>query len=168
MGDFLLNTSANLVGTFAGAVLAIATTWWFEKRGQRQSQVAHLQRVVDRLHRSRALAPDRSRVEGPLSELEAKDVDRCNLSVLEARARIATASEVLRSNSVVASELDGMYVDCLRYLETVEGDREQYLSHLRMLREGLDRRVAKISRVLPAVDYREPGTAHLQQRADLD
>lgn len=164
MNDFLLNTGANLVGTFAGAVLAIVTTWWFDKRRRRESQVAHLQRVVDRLHRSRALAPGRGRAPGPLTDVESRDVDRCNLSVLEARERISAASEAWRGNVNVSDELDAMYVDCLHYLETVETDREGYVTHLRTLREALDSRVTNLAGVLAGIRYREPGTAQLERR----
>lgn len=160
MNDFVQNAGANLVGTFAGAALAIMTTWGLERRNARRNRVKYLQALVDRVYRSRALAPGRARPSGALTAVEDVDFGRCAESVLITRERIRSASDELHQQPEVTRVLDDMYADCLAYLESSELDHAAYLEGLMFLRAELDDALGKLCSLVPSLIYRAPGTAH--------
>ena len=159
MNDFLQNVGANLVGTFAGAALAVFTTWAIDRRNRRRNNEKQLQSLIDRIYRSRALAPHRTRPPGPLTPAEQLDFERCSLSVIGTRDRIALVSDELHQTAQVTEVLNDMYAECLTYLEASEAAPENYLREMMTLRGRLDRDLRKLCALVPSLAYRAPGTA---------
>jgi hypothetical protein len=165
MNDFLQNVGANLVGTFAGAALAVFTTWALERRNIRRNQEKQLQALIDRIYRSRALAPDRARPAGPLSPAEQVDFERGSLSVIGTRDRVALVSDELHQTAEVTEVLNDMYADCLTYLEASATDHKIYIQELMTLRARLDRGLKTLCALRPSLVYRAPGTALTESTA---
>jgi hypothetical protein len=115
-GGFLPDVVSGTVGAFVGVVLALLFDHWRGARGVRRSDLQLLQALVDRLAGKRALSLARS-LDAPF---DAKDLERCNLSVLDARDRVARVSEDLEALKDVRVELQGMEVDCMSYLNYAE------------------------------------------------
>jgi hypothetical protein len=159
VNDFVSNAGANIVGTFIGAGLALVSSWWLQRRSAVRADRRHLQGLVDRLYRSRAIAPGRSRTEGPLSELEVTDCERGTASIIATRDRTATVCDALTVLTGAIAPLERIYVHCLDYLDASTDDPSGYLEHLMELREKLQAEVDALVVVVPGLTGRELGTA---------
>ncbi len=161
--DFWLGLVSNIIGTFVGAGLALLTTFWVVRSGEKKNDVRLIQAVVDRLYRSRALRP--GRVPGDYSlESVREDQRRGTKSVLATRDRIALTSDELSTHSNAFDELDAMHLACLRYLNAVEDDPSRYVEALMELRAELEPWLRRLCEVTKGVVWREIGTADLRTR----
>jgi hypothetical protein len=160
MGGFTSNLVANLVGTFVGAALALLGTWWLARRHTAARERSQLQGLVDRLYRSRAIAPDRSRPDQPLSPTEERDRERCAESIIATRDRIGGIADELSVYLAVVPVLDRMYIACLHYLEEAEEPRH-YVEALMTLRAEFITLLEELNTLVPALTMREPGSAYL-------
>jgi hypothetical protein len=157
---FISNLVANLAGTFVGVGLALLGTWWLERKYVASRERSQLQGLVDRLYRSRAIAPGRSRPRGgALSPAEETDRERCAQSVIATRDRIAAISERLTVYLDVVPVLDRMYVACLHYLERAE-EPTRYVDALMTLRADLVTHLDEVKALVPGLVMRDPGTAY--------
>lgn len=165
IASFASDSLANLIGTFVGAVLAILSTWWYDRRSRRTGEIRSIQSVIDRIHRSRALRPGRERRPGPLSEAEYTDFERCCASVLATRD---LAAQVKMDISVLVDTippLEAVYVDCLDFLDNTEIDPEDFIASLMQLRESLTLDIAELCKIEPRLEDKSPGTAQERVRA---
>jgi hypothetical protein len=166
MGGFTSNLVANLLGTFVGAGLALYGSWWLERRSVAARERSQLQGLVDRLYRSRALAPSRVRLrpDEPLSAAEVTDRERCAESIIATRDRIGSIAEGLSVHIGAAPLLDRMYVSCLHYL--VQAERPaRYVDELMTLRAEVVLLLDELSTAVPSLTMREPGTAYPETHA---
>lgn len=159
MGDFASNLVANLVGTFVGAGLAILSAWWLERRRTASRERRKLQALIDHLYGIRAIAPNRSRADGPLRDAEREDKERCARSILATRDRIAAVRDDITVHTKAIPILDTMFSRCLTYLNAADDPPEGYVEELMGLRASLVGDLGQLTGVLPALTGREPGTA---------
>ena len=162
MADFMSNTVANLVGTFVGAGLALWSAWWLEQRRIASRELRLLQGLIERLHRSRAIAPGRTRASGPLTVKEQRDIDRCAQSVIATRDRIAAVRDELSVHQHAAEILERMFVYCLTYLDISDEVPESYVEALMALRRELASQLNELQQSVPSLVPKEPGTAQLK------
>jgi hypothetical protein len=168
MSDFIGNALANLVGTFVGAVLAILTAWAAARRQQRMSEIGRLQRLIDRIYRSRALTkvPQAVRRSTVLGEYERADLERVTGAVFIIRGLIEEAANTFDSRASAASVLDDMYVATLDYLNAIEVDDRDYVNELMRLREALLGGERRLKRLHPQLVLREPGGVGDRKRCE--
>jgi hypothetical protein len=160
MSDFLSNTAANLVGTFVGAALALLSAWAVARRERARAEVRRLQRLIDRIYRSRALvAVSNYPVQvDPLNQQEG-DFRRVTASVLTTRDLIGEIMDYLDPQRPAVTILDDMYAAALEYLNTTEIDSRDYINELMRLREELVDGEQRLHRLHPKLILREPGGA---------
>jgi hypothetical protein len=159
MSEFASDAAANLIGTFVGAALAFLTAWLFARRQRTQSEIGKLQRLFDRIYRSRALteyartAPRAA----ALTELERLDSERITGAVFTIRSLIEDAANEFDARSPVVAVLDDMYGAVLEYLNAVEIDNRDYVNEVMRLRESLREGELKLKQLHPQLVFREPG-----------
>lgn len=158
MDGFWGNTLASLIGTFVGAGLALASTQYWTWRGERMRDRRLLQSVIDRLYRSRALAPDQTGGHGNSDRID-QDRIRCTRSVIATRNRIATVSDELSGHAKGTAPLNTMYVACLQYLTRADRQPDNYVDALMALRHVLEAQVDVLCSSEKGLHYRDPGTA---------
>jgi hypothetical protein len=153
-GAFVNDVLSGTVGAFVGVVLALLFDHWRAARGVRRSDLQLLQALVDRLAGKRALSTARS-LGAPF---DPKDLERCNLSVLDARDRIARVSEDLGARKDVRVELQGMEVDCMSYLNYAELHPARYVEALMALSGRLAAAEAAMQAKVPELALSHPGS----------
>lgn len=166
MSGFWSNTISNLVGTFVGAGLALLSAWIIAKRNQARSEVQSLQRLVDRIYRSRAywpipIGPERT---NPLNVDEQADFERVTASMLITRELIEKAANSLDPKRKSIAILDDMYVAILKYLNATEVNACDYVNESMRLREELVLSEQQLKKLHPKLIFRAPGTAELADR----
>jgi len=159
MIDFLSNTAANLVGTFVGVGLGLLTARAVQRRAQTRAEVARLQRLIDRMYRSRALAlkpagPPRTTDLDPTERIHH---DRVTSAIFGIRDLIETAAGTFDPRAKAVPVLDEMYGAVLTYLNAVEVDRRDYVNESMRLREALRQAAAKLKHLHSSLVLREPG-----------
>jgi hypothetical protein len=161
MSGFLGNTAANLVGTFVGAGLALLSAWAVARRERARAEVRRLQRLIDRIYRSRALVlvSDYPVQTDILDHLQQDDFRRVTASVLTTRDLIGEIIDFLDPQRPAAAILDDMYAAALKYLNTTEIDSPDYINELMRLREELVDGEQRLHRLHPKLILREPGGA---------
>jgi hypothetical protein len=159
MSDFLSNTVSNLVGTFVGAGLALLSAWGVARRERARSEIRRLQRLIDRVYRSRALVlvPDCPVQTSPLDDLQQRDFQRVTASVLTTRDLIGGITDSLDAGRPVVAVLDDMYAATLKYLNTTEVDSRDYVNELMRLRNELFAGEQRLQQLHPKLVLREPG-----------
>jgi len=167
MSDFWSNTAANIVGTFVGAALALLSAWAIAKRDQAHSEAQSLQRLIDRIYRSRAYRPvPTGPVQAdPLNEAQQADFERTTASVLVTRSLIERAADSLDSKRKSVGVLDDMYVATLNFLNATEVNPRRYVHELMQLRQELISCEERLKQLHPKLTFREPGTAELVDRS---
>jgi hypothetical protein len=162
MSNFLSNTASNLVGTFVGAVLALLSALAVARRERARSEAQRLQRLIDRIYRSRALKPDRSRPlvkDVSLSDDKKADLGRTTASVFITRDLIEEAANSIDPKRKSVAILDKMYVATLNYLDATEEKPSSYADGLMQLREELSSCEWQLRQLHPKLTFREPGSA---------
>lgn len=156
---FWSNVLANLIGTFVGAGLALLTNRMVMRNAARERELRLLQSIVDRLSRSRALTRpcDFPRRTSSLTDFEVVDRDRCTLSVLGSRDRVARVIDELSSDSQALGPLNEMHAAFLDYLNHVEQHPEDYERALGLLGQRLSQEEQALARVYPDLALRAPG-----------
>jgi septation ring formation regulator EzrA len=159
VADLLSNVVANLVGTFVGAGLALLIAWGVARRERRALEIQRLQRMIDRLYRSRALRsiPERPRRSIPLNTAEEVDLDRTTASILTTRSLIDEAANTFEAGSKSIPVLEDMYAATLDYLNSIEDDRRDYNNSLMRLRKALIAAEERLLELHPSLTLREPG-----------
>jgi hypothetical protein len=166
MSGFWSNTISNLVGTFVGAGLALLSAWIIAKRGRTRSEAQSLQRLIDRIYRSRAYWPipiGPVRI-NPLNADEQADFERVTASILITRQVIEKAANSLDPKRKSVAILDDMYVATLKYLNATEIDACDYVNESMRLREELILSEQQLKGLHPKLIFRAPGTAELADR----
>lgn len=153
-GAFVNDVLSGTVGAFVGVVLALLFDHWRGARGARRSDLQLLQALVDRLAGKRALSLARS-LDAPFDPL---DLERGNLSVLDARDRIARVSEDLEALKDVRVELQGMEADCMSYLSYAELHPARYVEALMALSGRLATAEAAMRAKVPELSLSPPGS----------
>lgn len=159
MIDFVSNTAANLVGTFVGVGLGLLTARAVNRRTQSRAEVARLQRLIDRMYRSRALAvkpftPPR------IAELDANErlhYDRVTRAIFGIRDLIETAAGTFDPRAKAVPVLDDMYGAVLVYLNAIEVDHRDYVNESMRLRDALVQAATRLKKLHPSLVVREPG-----------
>jgi hypothetical protein len=164
MSGFWSNTVSNLVGTFVGAGLALLSAWYVATRDRARSEAQSLQRLVDRIYRSRAywpvpIGPVRTH---PLAADEQADFERVTASILITRALIEKAADSLDPKRKSVAILDDIYVAILKYLNATEVNAHDYVNESMRLREELVLGEQRLKQLHPKLILRLPGTAELQ------
>lgn len=165
LATFATDSLANLVGTFVGAVLAILSTWWYDRRSRKTGEIRSVQSVIDRIHRSRALRPDRTRQPGALSHAEQIDFERCSASVLATRDMAAQVKMEISVLVDLIPALEAIYVDCLEYLDMTESEPEAFIEGLMQLRRNLIFEIDELCELESRLESKSPGTAQERVRA---
>lgn len=161
MSGFWSNTISNLIGTFVGAGLALLTAWIIAKRNRARSEAQSLQRLVDRIYRSRAywprpVGPVRT---NPLNAAEQADFERVTASILTTRELVERAANSLDPKRKSVAILDNMYVAVLKYLNATEVNACDYVNESMRLRKELMSSEQQLQKLHPKLIVREPGTA---------
>jgi hypothetical protein len=159
MIDFLSNTAANLIGTFVGVGLGLLTARAVTRREQGRAEVARLQRLIDRMYRSRALAPKpftapRTTDLDPAEQLH---YDRVTRAIFGIRDLIEAAANTFDPRAKAAPVLDEMYGAVLVYLNAIEVDHRDYVNESMRLREALAQAAARLKKLHSSLVLREPG-----------
>jgi hypothetical protein len=159
MSEFISDAAANLVGTFVGAGLALLTAWAVARRQQVASEISKLQRLIDRIYRSRALTkvPYAARRSANLDEYEIADLRRITGAIFTIRSLIEEAVNTFDSRAAAAPVLDDMYGATLDYLNAVEIDDRDYVNEVMRLREALLEGEMRLKQICPQLVLREPG-----------
>ncbi|WP_143590732.1 hypothetical protein [Thermoactinospora rubra] len=159
MDDFISNAAANLVGTFVGAGLAFLTAWAVARRQQALSEISKLQRLIDRIYRSRALrkVPRTAARSAELNEYERADCERVTRSIFTIRSLIEDAANTFNAGASTVSVLDDMYGATLDYLNAIEIDDRNYINEVMRLREALLEGERRLKQLHPKLVLREPG-----------
>jgi hypothetical protein len=159
MIDFFSNTAANLVGTFVGVGLGLLTARVVTRREKARTETARLQRLIDRMYRSRALAikpitPPRT---ADLDQGERLHYDRVTRAIFGIRDLIEAAANTFDPRAKAVPVLDEMYGAVLVYLNAIEVDHRDYVNESMRLREALSMAAAKLKKLHASLVLREPG-----------
>jgi len=159
MIDFLSETAANLVGTFVGVGLGLLTARSVTRRERARAETARLQRLIDRMYRSRALAlkpftPPRTT---DLDQNERVHYDRVTRAIFGIRDLIEAAANTFDPRAKAVPVLDEMYAAVLVYLNAVEVDQRDYLNESMRLREALLAASVKLTKLHRSLVLKEPG-----------
>jgi hypothetical protein len=165
MDGFLSNALANLIGTFVGAVLALAIALYLSSRDKKIRDRRLIQSVIDRLHRSRALRPNQTGGDGDSPAVTA-DREYCTKSILTTRERIAAVSDELSVRAKGFGGLEAMYLACLRYLSRGKRNPHNYVGELMRLREALVVQVDALCASDKELHRRLPGGADQDEDQD--
>jgi hypothetical protein len=157
MTEFWSDAAANLVGTFAGAGLALMSSWLFARNAGRKNEVRLLQSIIDRLSRSRVFTHESNTISGSLSPDHWDDLRRSTASILASRDYIGYVMSNLEPTSQAASLLEDMLGACALYLRSVESDPTTYARASVDLREYLHRAVQGLCAQNSGLRSREPG-----------
>jgi hypothetical protein len=157
--DFLVDASANLLGTFVGAGLALLTAALVKRAEQRRSELTRLQRLIDRIYRSRALTqkPMTTQRVAQLSTEERGHFQRVTSSIFTIRNLIEEAAGTFHPKATAVPVLDDMYAATLEYLNAIEVDDRDYLNESMRLREALIAGEARLKRLHGSLVLRDPG-----------
>ncbi len=157
--EFLADAAANLVGTFVGAVLAILSAWAGYRIKQSRDEIRKLQRLIDRMYRSRALRPKplTSRRYTPLNTEERGHYQTVTSAIFTIRHLIEDAANTFSPKAKATPVLDDMYAAVLEYLNAIEVDDRDYLNESMRLREALVAAQARLKQLHAALVLREPG-----------
>ena len=155
--SFWSDVVANLIGTFAGAGLALLSSWGLSRGARRRTEQRLVQSVVDRLARSRALTHQATDRTGELSPAERDDLRRSTDSILATREYVARVLADLGPRSRAAPLLEEVHGACAGYLRSVETVPEGYATALADLAGHLARTVGELSRADPRLTARRPG-----------
>lgn len=159
MSEFVSDAAANLVGTFVGAGLALLTAWAVARRQQVIAEIGKLQRLIDRIYRSRALTQvsQSARRSAPLDECERADFRRVTGAIFTIRGLIEEAANIFDSRAPAALVLDDMYGATLDYLNAVEIDDRDYVNEVMRLRKALLEGEMRLKQMHSKLVLREPG-----------
>lgn len=157
MSDFWANLSANLIGTFTGAGLALLSSWWLGRRATRRREVRSVQGAIDRLARSRAFTHSLIEQKKRLSPDELEDMKRSTASVLATRERLTRVIENLLIDNEAIPFLEEMHGACAVYLRTVETEPSDYVRALVDLRSILTLLVQRLCQVDRRLRFAGPG-----------
>lgn len=157
--EFLTEAGANLVGTFVGAVLAIVSAWVGYRIKQSRDEVRKLQRLIDRIYRSRALRPKpvTERRYTPLSAEERVHHQYVTSAIFTIRHLIEEAANTFSPKAKATAVLDDMYAAVLEYLSATEADERNYLNESMRLREALAAAEVRLKAIHRGLVLREPG-----------
>lgn len=157
--DFLVDASANLLGTFVGAGLALLTAALVKRAEQRRAEMSRLQRLIDRIYRSRALTlkPTTSPRVAELSAEERGHFQRVTSSIFTIRNLVEEAAGTFHPKAPAVPVLDDMYAATLDYLNAIEFDNRDYLNESMRLREALIAGEARLKRLHRSLVVRDPG-----------
>jgi hypothetical protein len=159
MIDFLSETAANLVGTFVGVGLGLLTARTVTRRERARAETARLQRLIDRMYRSRALAlkPTTPPRTTELDPNELVHYDRVTRAIFGIRDLIEAAANTFDPRAKAVPILDEMYAAVLVYLNAVEVNQRDYLNESMRLREALLAASVKLTKLHRSLVLREPG-----------
>ena len=157
--EFLADAGANLVGTFVGAVLAIFSAWVGYRIKQSRDEIRKLQRLIDRMYRSRALRPKPStpRRYTPLTAEERVHYQNVTSAIFTIRHLVEDAANTFSPKARAIPVLDDMYAAVLDYLNAIEVDDRDYLNESMRLREALVAAEARLKTLHRGLVIREPG-----------
>jgi hypothetical protein len=157
--DFLVDASANLLGTFVGAGLALLTAALVKRAEQRRSEMSRLQRLIDRIYRSRALTskPMTAQRVTPLDAEARGHFQRVTSSIFTIRNLIEEAAGTFHPKAAAVPVLDDMYAATLDYLNAIEVDDRDYVNESMRLREALIAGGARLKRLHGSLVVRDPG-----------
>lgn len=157
--QFLADAVSSLVGTFVGTALTVLATWIGFRVSQARNETDKLQRLIDRIYRSRALVakPTTARRFAPLSEEERAHQQRVTSAIFTVRHHIEDAANTFRPRAKAVSVLDDMYVATLEYLTATETDTRDYINESMKLREALLAAEARLKQLHRGLVLREPG-----------
>lgn len=149
--------SSNLVGTFAGAGLALLSSWGLTRASTRRTEHRLVQSVIDRLARSRALTHQPVDQRGPLNTAQQEDLRRSTESILATRQYIERVLADLAVGSHATPFLEDVYGACAIYLRRVETEPETYATALADLAARLAGSVRDLCRTDRRLVDRRPG-----------
>lgn len=154
----------NLVGTFIGALAALASGWWFRRRQQRRDETRLLQDLINVLHWKRAFSPANAAGDRTTSGWDEDDRTRCVSSVLDVRERIAEVANRMSVSRQVQPLLDDMQTRCIAWLSFVEQRPGDYVTGLVELRTRLLTLERAITDLQPGLELRDPGGGDVDPR----
>src|SRR5262249_12941064 len=137
------------------------SAWAIARREQGRSEARRLQRLIDRIYRSRALklVPTGPVQTDPLDEEQQGDFQRATASILVTRSLIEDSINFFDSKKDSITVLDEMYVATLNYLNVTERDPRTYNTELMRLRKELVTGEQRLKQLNPHLILREPGGA---------
>ena len=165
MSGFWSNVWANLIGTFAGAGLALLSSWLLQRSAERRGQRKLVQAVVDRIGRSRVFARNEREHAGPLSQDERSDLSRSIASILTTRELMSRVLAELGASHRLAPVLEQMTAACALYLRSTEEDADAYIEATLQLREVLTSLVYELVELDSKLTRRGPGEMAFTGRA---
>jgi hypothetical protein len=155
--QFASDVAANLIGTFAGAVLALLSAWGLSRSAARRNEARLVQSAIDRLSRSRVFTHT-GQDRGPeLSAAERDDLRRSTESVLASREYIARVIADLGLASRSVATLEEMHAACSRCLRAIEDNPAAYDREMVQLRDDLGGHAERMCRDNPRLTLRLPG-----------
>jgi hypothetical protein len=158
LSGFWADVVANLIGTFAGAGLALLSSWVLSMRVARRRETRLLQSIIDRLARSRVFThTDVGDHVGALSAGQVEDSRRSTESILASREHIGLAMSEFGADSDVRQALEDMYGACALYLHSVENDPNGYVRAICDLREVLGGMERELHQLRPRLRLKMPG-----------
>jgi len=157
--QFVADTVSSLVGTFVGTALTVLATWIGYRVQRARTESDKLQRLIDRIYRSRALAPKPvvARRYAPLTDDELAHQQRVTSAIFTVRHHIEDAANTFSPRAKAVAVLDDMYVATLEYLTATETDVRDYLNQSMHLREALIAAEARLKQLHRGLVIREPG-----------
>jgi hypothetical protein len=157
MSGFWGNVIANLIGTFAGAGLALLSSWAITRRVARSNEAKLLQGTIDRLGRSRVFTHMDIEHSGAISPEEEEDLRRSTESVLASRDYISRVITDLGIANPAVPILEEMHVACALYVRSIEEYPTEYVRALVDLRGVLLELERDLCRINTHLRLREPG-----------
>ena len=157
--QFLADTVSSLVGTFVGTALTVLATWIGYRVQRARTESDKLQRLIDRIYRSRALAPKPvvARRYAPLTDDELAHQQRVTSAIFTVRHHIEDAANTFNPKAKALPVLDDMYAATLEYLNATEVDVRDYVNESMRLREALIAAEARLAKLHRGIVLREPG-----------
>ena len=159
MDEFVAESLASLVGTFVGTALTVLATYLGYRVRRARTEVDKLQRLIDRIYRSRALAPKgtTARRFTPLAGDEQSHQQRVTAAIFTVRHHIEDAANTFSPRAKAVPVLDDMYAATLEYLNATENDVRDYINESMKLREALIAGEARLKQLHGGLVLREPG-----------